>query len=60
MVSRFESLPATATLNEAAQALLRTTKHEFPIVDGGGRLARRADAYGGSSLACSSAAVRRL
>ncbi|TIU23717.1 MAG: CBS domain-containing protein, partial [Mesorhizobium sp.] len=38
MISRFESLPATATLDEAAQALLRTTQHEFPIVDGGGRL----------------------
>ena len=38
MISRFESLPATATLDGAAQALLRTTQHEFPIVDGGGRL----------------------
>ncbi|MET3597058.1 hypothetical protein ABID26_006482 [Mesorhizobium shonense] len=38
MISRFESLPTTATLDEAAQALLRTTQHEFPIIDGGGRL----------------------
>ena len=38
MISHFESLPVTATLDEAAQALLRTTQHEFPIVDGGGRL----------------------
>ncbi|MEI9405123.1 CBS domain-containing protein [Mesorhizobium argentiipisi] len=38
MISRFESLPSTATLDEAAQALLRTTQHEFPIVDDGGRL----------------------
>ncbi|MBS3652508.1 site-2 protease family protein [Pseudaminobacter sp. 19-2017] len=38
MISRFESLPATASLNEAAQVLLRTTQHEFPIVDGAGRL----------------------
>ncbi|BCM20899.1 site-2 protease family protein [Mesorhizobium sp. J8] len=38
MISRFESLPAIATLDEAAQALLRTTQHEFPIVDRGGRL----------------------
>ncbi|MBZ9864764.1 site-2 protease family protein [Mesorhizobium sp. CA15] len=38
MISRFESMPATATLDEAAQALLRTTQHEFPIVDGSGRL----------------------
>lgn len=38
MISRFESLPATASLDEAAQALLRTTQHEFPVVDGAGRL----------------------
>ncbi len=38
MISRFESLSAAATLDEAAQALLRTTQHEFPIVDGAGRL----------------------
>jgi len=38
MISRFESLPVTAHLEQAAQALLRTTQHEFPIVDGAGRL----------------------
>lgn len=38
MISRFESMPATASLDEAAQALLRTTQHEFPVVDGSGRL----------------------
>jgi stage IV sporulation protein FB len=38
MISRFESLPVTASLDDAAQAVLRTTQHEFPIVDGAGRL----------------------
>jgi Zn-dependent protease/predicted transcriptional regulator len=38
MISRFESLPVTASLDDAAQALLRTTQHEFPIVDGEGKL----------------------
>lgn len=38
MISRFESLPVTASLDEAAQALLRTTQHEFPVVDGAGKL----------------------
>ena len=38
MIRTFESLPVSATVDEAADALLRTTQHEFPIVDGGGRL----------------------
>ncbi len=38
MTSRFESLLTTASLDEAAQALLRTTQHEFPVVDGAGKL----------------------
>jgi Zn-dependent protease len=38
MITRFESLPATASLDDAAQALLRTTQHEFPVVDGSGKL----------------------
>jgi Zn-dependent protease len=38
MISRFESLPVTSSLDEAAQAVLRTTQHEFPIVDGAGKL----------------------
>jgi stage IV sporulation protein FB len=38
MVARFESLPPNATLQSAAEALLRTTQREFPVVDGGGRL----------------------
>jgi stage IV sporulation protein FB len=38
MITRFESLGAQATVDEAADALIRTTQREFPIVDGGGRL----------------------
>ena len=38
MVQRFESLLTDATMQSAAEALLRTTQREFPIVDGGGRL----------------------
>jgi stage IV sporulation protein FB len=38
MVRIFESLGANATVDDAAEALLRTTQHEFPVVDGGGHL----------------------
>lgn len=38
MITRFETLDTTASLDYAAQALLRTTQHEFPVVDGAGRL----------------------
>ncbi len=38
MVRVFESLGANATVDDAAEALLRTTQHEFPVVDGGGHL----------------------
>jgi Zn-dependent protease/CBS domain-containing protein len=38
MITRFESLGPGATLGDAAQALLRTTQHEFPVVDNAGRL----------------------
>ncbi len=38
MVRVFQSLGANATVDEAAEALLRTTQHEFPVVDGGGHL----------------------
>ncbi|MCF1505350.1 site-2 protease family protein [Afifella sp. H1R] len=38
MISEFESLAPSATLGEAAELLLRTTQHEFPVVDGSGRL----------------------
>jgi stage IV sporulation protein FB len=38
MVRVFESLGTNATVDDAAEALLRTTQREFPVVDGGGRL----------------------
>jgi stage IV sporulation protein FB len=38
MVRTFESLGTRATVDEAADALIRTTQREFPVVDGGGRL----------------------
>ncbi len=38
MVRVFEALGTNATIDEAADALLRTTQREFPVVDGGGRL----------------------
>jgi Zn-dependent protease/CBS domain-containing protein len=38
MVTAFQSLDTRATLNDAVEALLRTTQTEFPIVDGAGRL----------------------
>jgi len=38
MVTQFQSLPLGATLNEAVEALLRTSQHEFPIVDDLGKV----------------------
>lgn len=38
MVSRFEALGPMSTVDDAAEALIRTTQREFPVVDGGGRL----------------------
>ena len=38
MIRSFESLGPGATVDDAADALIRTTQREFPIVDGGGRL----------------------
>ncbi len=38
MITRFEPLGPQATIGDAAELLLRTTQHEFPVVDGGGRL----------------------
>jgi len=38
MIRAFETLGPHATVNDAAEALLRTTQHEFPVIDGGGRL----------------------
>jgi Zn-dependent protease/CBS domain-containing protein len=33
MVTQFQTLPLRATLNDAIEALLRTSQHEFPITD---------------------------
>ncbi|MBV1798171.1 site-2 protease family protein [Siccirubricoccus sp. G192] len=38
MVTRFESLSPASTVDNAVQCLIRTTQHDFPVVDGGGRL----------------------
>jgi stage IV sporulation protein FB len=38
MVRAFQSLSPNATIAEAADALIRTTQREFPVVDGGNRL----------------------
>jgi Zn-dependent protease/CBS domain-containing protein len=38
MITKFESLAPGATLEDAAKALLRTTQHEFPVVDHEGKL----------------------
>ena len=38
MITRFEALGPQSTIGDAADALVRTTQHEFPVLDGGGRL----------------------
>lgn len=38
MVTRFEVLPPSATVEDAVQLLIRTTQREFPVVDGAGVL----------------------
>ena len=38
MITNFETLSEDATLGEAVSALIRTTQHEFPVVDGQGRM----------------------
>ncbi len=38
MVTQFQALPLNATLNEAAEALLHTSQHEFPITDEVGKV----------------------
>jgi Zn-dependent protease/CBS domain-containing protein len=38
MITAFESLPISATVSDAADALIRTTQTEFPIVDDSGHL----------------------
>jgi len=39
MITRFEALDEDASLAEAAAALIRTTQHEFPVLDAERRLA---------------------
>lgn len=38
MITKFESLSPASTVEDAVQCLIRTTQHEFPVVDGGGRM----------------------
>jgi Zn-dependent protease/CBS domain-containing protein len=38
MVTQFQTLPLDAALNEAVEALLRTSQHEFPITDNHGKV----------------------
>lgn len=37
MIRSYESLSPQATIGDAADAILRTTQHEFPVVDGAGK-----------------------
>ena len=41
MITQFEALGPHSTVGDAANALIRTTQHEFPVVDGSGRLRLR-------------------
>jgi Zn-dependent protease/CBS domain-containing protein len=38
MITKFHALTTQSTVDEAADALIRTTQKEFPIVDGAGKL----------------------
>jgi stage IV sporulation protein FB len=39
MVTKFVTLPTDARIDQAVEALIRTTQHEFPVLDGSGALA---------------------
>ena len=38
MITDYQALPADAPVTDAAEALIRTSQREFPVVDGDGRL----------------------
>lgn len=38
MITKFESLSPSSTVEDAVQCLIRTTQHEFPVVDDDGKL----------------------
>ncbi|HEV7265019.1 MAG TPA: site-2 protease family protein [Falsiroseomonas sp.] len=38
MITRFETLPVTARIEDAVEMLLSSAQTDFPVVDGGGRL----------------------
>ncbi|HYD99593.1 MAG TPA: site-2 protease family protein [Alphaproteobacteria bacterium] len=38
MVTHFQTLSPSSTIDDAVECLLRTTQHEFPVTDGAGRL----------------------
>jgi Zn-dependent protease/CBS domain-containing protein len=38
MITKFQTLGTQASVNEAVEALIRTTQREFPVVDGAGHL----------------------
>ena len=38
MITEFETLGPNSTLDDAVEVLLRTTQHEFPVVDGAGKV----------------------
>ena len=44
MITSYQTLGPASTADDAAALLLRTTQQEFPVVDGAGMHARRADA----------------
>ncbi|HZH25847.1 MAG TPA: site-2 protease family protein [Azospirillaceae bacterium] len=38
MITQFQTLSPSSVVEDAVQGLIRTTQHEFPVVDGAGRL----------------------